>query len=136
MATSTKAAALDANVAAGAAVAAIKDAAVTMDVADTDTADKAMGAKVHTIKGTKSPTTKVTRALVTKSPGAGPTKAGPTTRRTLFRYLQPESQNAQSFHNVPVPGTVMVPVQIICGAQAPGGVTNRAVEMYLMARAL
>ena len=67
------------------AVAAIRAAAVTMDVEDADATDKAAcGAKVHTIKRTNAPTTKATRVLVTKALGAGPTTAGPTTRRTLF----------------------------------------------------
>ena len=52
-----KAAALDADVAAVVAVAVIRAAAVIKDVADTNTAGKAVGAKVHTIKGTKAPTT-------------------------------------------------------------------------------
>ena len=48
---------MDADVAAGVAVAAIRAAAVTMDVVDADTTGKAVGAMVHTIKGTKAPTT-------------------------------------------------------------------------------
>ena len=34
--------------------------------------------------------------------------------------VQPEAQNTQSFHNVSVPNTVMVPMQMIRGAQAAG----------------
>ena len=34
--------------------------------------------------------------------------------------VQPESQNAQSLHNLLVPGTVMVPMQMVRGAHAPG----------------
>ena len=100
-ATSTKAAALAAGVAAGVAVVAIRTAAVTMDVVDADTTNKALGTKVRTIKGTKAPTTKVTRALITKAVGAGPATAGPTTRRTLLRY----SLTLKTLNNMPVPGT-------------------------------
>ena len=67
-------------------VVAIRAAAVIKEVADADTLDKAAGVKVRTIKGTKDPTTKATRALVTKVVEAGPTTAGPTTRCTLHWY--------------------------------------------------
>ena len=52
-----KAAALDSNVVAVVAVSVIRAAAVIQDAADADTTGKAVGAKVHTIKGTKAPTT-------------------------------------------------------------------------------
>ena len=81
-----KAAALDADVVAVVAVATIRAAAVTKNVADTDTTGKAVGANVCTTKGTKAHTTKATRALVTKAVGAGPTTAGQTMRRILHRY--------------------------------------------------
>ena len=80
-ATITKAAALDADVAAGVAVAAIRAVAVAKDVADTDAMDKAVGAKVRTIKGTKAPTTRTMEVFITKE-----TAAGPTTSRTPLRY--------------------------------------------------
>ena len=68
------------------AVADNRAVAVIKDVADTNTTGKAVGAKVHTIKGTKVPSTKTTRALVTKAVGAGPTTADPTTSYTFHRY--------------------------------------------------
>ena len=40
-------------------------------------------------------------------------------RSTLHSLANPASQNAQNFHNVPVSGTVMVPIQMVRGAQAP-----------------
>ena len=64
-----KATALDPDVAAVVAVAAIRAAAVIKDVTGADTMVKAVGAKVRTTKGTKAPTTKATRALVTKAVG-------------------------------------------------------------------
>ena len=75
-----KAAVLDADVVvvADVAVAAIRAVAVTKDVADTDTP---VGAKVHTIKEAKAPTTKATRILATKA-----VRAGPITCLTLHRY--------------------------------------------------
>ena len=110
-----KVAVLDADVVAVVTVAAIRVALVTKDVVDADTT---VGAKVCTTKETKAPTTKATRTLATKAVGAGPTTAGPTTCLIFHRYIQPGSQNAQSFHNLPVPGTVMVPMQMVCGTQA------------------
>lgn len=55
-----KASVLDVDVVAVVVVAAIKVAAVTKDMANADTT---VGAKVHTTKETKDPTTKATRAL-------------------------------------------------------------------------
>ena len=73
-----KAAALDTDVVAVVAVAAIRAAVVTKDVADGDTTGKAVGAKIRTIMGTRAPTTKATQVLATKALGAGPTTVGPT----------------------------------------------------------
>ena len=73
-----KATALDPDVVAVAAVAAIRIAAVTKDVADADTT---VGPKVYTTKEAKAPTTKATRVLATKA-----MEAGPTTCLTLHRY--------------------------------------------------
>ena len=74
-----KTAALGADVVAVVAVAAaIRVAAVTKDVVDTDTT---VEAKIYTTKETKAPTTKATRILTIKAMGAGP-----TTCLTLHQY--------------------------------------------------
>ena len=66
-AVTTKAVALDVDAAVDVAVAAIRAVAVTKDVVDADTMAKVVGAKVHTTKETKVPTTRATRVM-----GAGP----------------------------------------------------------------
>ena len=81
-----KAAALDTDVVAVVAVAAIRAAVVTKDVADGDTTGKAVGAKIRTIMGTRAPTTKATQVLATKAVEAGSTAAGPITCPTPHRY--------------------------------------------------
>ena len=123
-----KAAALDADVAAVVAVAVIRAAAVIKDVADTNTAGKAVGAKVHTIKGTKAPTTYQDNAGSCNQGGGGWSNNGWSNNVSYPPSVQPESQNTQSFHNVPVPGTVMVLMQMVRGAQAPGNITRRRPE--------
>ena len=65
-----KDAALDADVVAVVAVAAIRVAAITKDVVNADTT---VGVKVHTTKQTKAPATKTTRILTIKAVGAGST---------------------------------------------------------------
>ena len=81
-----KAAALDTDVVAVVAVAAIRAAVVTKDVADGDTTGKAVGTKVRATMGTKAPTTKATQVLATKAVGASSTTAGPITCPTPHPY--------------------------------------------------
>ena len=107
-----KAAALDADVVAVVAVATIRVAAVTKDAAD---ADSTTGAKVHTTKETKAPTYYQGNTDSCNQGGGGWSNNMPCPPS-----VQPESQNAQSFHNLPVPGTVMVPMQMVRGTQASG----------------
>ena len=60
-----KATALDADEVAVVAMSATRAAAVTKDVADTDTTGKTVGTKIRATKGTKAPTTKAARLLAT-----------------------------------------------------------------------
>ena len=94
-----KATALDADVVEGAVVAvtAIRAAAVTKDVAYSDTTDRAVGAKVCTTKETKAPPTSYAGSC---NQGAGGwSNTGWSNNVSYPTSLQPKSQNAQSFHD-------------------------------------
>ena len=117
----TKAAALDVDVAAVVAVAAIRTAAVIKDVTDADTTekDKAVGAEVCTIKGTKASTTKTAWALVTKAVGGGPTTTRTPNRHSLSLRTLKASTTCLYFAGLKLLGT-----------------TSRVAETYLMTKAL